>query len=546
MQILIPALVIAVLSLSNSAAEADGGGRWDLLQANTGVSAMHMQLLHNDRVVIFDRTDFGKSNISLPNGKCRNDPNELALKVDCTAHSIEYNAAANTFRPLMVLTDTWCSSGTVDPTGILVQTGGFNDGDRAVRKFSPCNDESCDWEEINPALSVRRWYATNQILPDGRAIIVGGRRQFNYEFFPKSDAADSGPINLLLLRQTHDPEENNLYPFVHLNVDGNIFIFSNNRAILFDYQKNVVVRNYPVLPNGDPRNYPSSGSSVLLPVWLNASALEAEVLVCGGAAKGAFNNAQLNKTYVGALTTCGRIKITDESPSWSMESMPLARVMGDMVLLPTGQVLIINGAGSGAAGWENGRDPVLAPVLYSPDAVPGSRFQIQQASKTPRLYHSTAVLLRDARVLVGGSNPHVYYNFSGVEYPTDLSLEAFSPDYMDSIVSNCRPMVVSSSLLLELSYGKQFMLQFTVGSLSDHVSVTMIAPPFTTHSFSMNQRLLVLNSWKAPAMRRELPSAVNQIGAMAPASSILAPPGYYMLFVVNQGIPSEGIWVHIQ
>lgn len=539
----IPALSLLlpiVILCTSSAAAAAAGGRWELLQASTGVSAMHMQLLHNDRVIIFDRTDFGQSNLSLPNGNCRNDPNDRALTVDCTAHSIEYDVATKAFRPLMVLTDTWCSSGTVDPDGVLIQTGGFNDGERAVRKFSPCDDGTCDWEEINLGLVVRRWYATNQILPDGRAIIIGGRRQFNYEFYPKHQSTIAGPISLPFLRETHDKEENNLYPFVHLNVDGNLFIFSNNRAILFDYRKNAVVRNYPVLSDGEPRNYPSSGSSVLMP--LKPSGTEAEVLICGGAPKGAYNCAQNNKTYFGALSTCGRIKITDKSPSWSLETMPMGRVMGDMILLPTGQVLVINGAGAGAAGWENSRDPLLSPVLYSPDAAAGSRFQVQHQSKTPRLYHSTAVLLRDGRILVGGSNPHIYYNFSGVEYPTDLSLEAFSPDYLDSGVSSYRPKIVSSALPLDLCYNKPFTVKFTVEKLSDDVSATMIAPPFTTHSFSMNQRLLVLATSKVSPTG----SSSYGIGVMAPGSAVLAPPGYYTLFVVNQGVPSEGIWVHIQ
>ena len=152
------------------------------------------------------------------------------------------------------------------------------------------------------------------------------------------------------------------------------------------------------------------------------------------------------------------------------------------------------------------------------------------------------MLLRDGRVLVGGSNPHIYYNFSGVKYPTDLSLEAFSPDYLDPGSSNYRPKIVSSSLpALELSYGKKFTLKFTVDKLSNTVAVTMIAPPFTTHSFSMNQRLLVLNSSKVSSS-----SSGYEIEVMAPATGVLAPAGYYMMFVVNDGIPSEGIWVHIQ
>ena len=519
-----------LFSLSTQSAVA--GGQWTLLHHNIGISAMHMQLLHNDRVIIFDRTDFGPSNLSLPDGKCRKDPSDTALKVDCTAHSVEYNVATNTFRPLTVLTDTWCSSGTVSPDGRLIQTGGFNDGDRAVRIFSPCSDNTCDWQEKPNSLAVRRWYATNQILPDGRAFIVGGRRQFNYEFYPNSGQA---PVNFPFLLQTHDTEENNLYPFVHLNLDGNLFIFSNNRAILFNYAKNSIVRTYPAIPGGDPRNYPSSGSSVLLP--LKPNALEVEVLICGGAPRASFVQASQSKRFARAIATCGRLKITDPSPSWEMEEMPLARVMGDMVLLPSGtDVLIINGAAVGAAGWENAAEPVLNPVVYRPDAPAGSRFATQKAAITPRLYHSTAILIRDGRVLVGGSNPHINYKFSGVEFPTDLSLEAFSPDYM----TTTRPKIVAPAVPLELSYGKQFRLYFTVAGGGSGVTVTMVTPSFTTHAFSMNQRLLVLETSRTvPAGR------MYEVLATAPRSGALAPAGWYMVFVAKAGVPSEGIWSHI-
>ncbi|KAA8528715.1 hypothetical protein F0562_036070 [Nyssa sinensis] len=472
-------------------------GQWTFLNPNIGISAMHMQLLNNDRVVIYDRTDFGRSNISLPNGKCRIDPNDTALTTDCTAHSVEYDVATNSIRPLMVLTDVWCSSGALMSDGRLIQTGGFNDGDRVVRVYRPCT--GCDWEEIKSGLTQRRWYATNHILPDGRQIVIGGRRQFNYEFYPKIAGATTA-YNLPFLVQTNDPKiENNLYPFVFLNVDGNLFIFANNRAILFDYLKDVVVKTYPEIPGGDPRTYPSTGSSVLLPLKnLQGLAMEAEVLVCGGAPKGSYTSA-VNGNFVGALNTCGRIKITDPSPQWVMETMPLARVMGDMVLLPTGDVLIINGGSAGTAGWEYGRNPVFQPVIYRPNSPIGSRFEVQNPTTIPRMYHSTAILLRDGRVLIGGSNPHITYNFVGVLFPTELSLEAFSPSYLDSTVVDLRPKIVLPVSQTKLRYGQRIAIRFTV-----------------------------------------------IVGVMAPGSSILAPAGYYLLFVVHQDIPSEGIWVQIQ
>lgn len=110
--------------------------QWMMLQPNIRVSAMHMQLLPNDRDIVFDRTDFCPSNLTLTGGLCRHDRNNRALPVDCTGNSVEYNVAGNTFRQLTVLTDTWCSSGG------LVQTGGLNDGERASRSSSPALTET--------------------------------------------------------------------------------------------------------------------------------------------------------------------------------------------------------------------------------------------------------------------------------------------------------------------------------------------------------------------------------------------------------------------
>jgi hypothetical protein len=112
------------------------------------------------------------------------------------------------------------------PNGQFFQTGGFNDGEMSVRIFKQC--PTCDWEEIENGLVVQKLYATNHILPDGRGqIIIGGRQQFNYKFYPHLSAGAS-PVpktNIYLfsfLAETTDPDqkqENNLYPFVFLNLD---------------------------------------------------------------------------------------------------------------------------------------------------------------------------------------------------------------------------------------------------------------------------------------------------------------------------------------
>ncbi|XP_057485115.1 aldehyde oxidase GLOX-like [Actinidia eriantha] len=540
--------IIATFSLPAAADVASsGGGEWILLHRSVGISAMHMQILHNNKVVIFDRTDFGVSNISLPAGKpCRR--NDAVLKRDCSAHSLLYDPASNTYRPLTVHTNVWCSSGAVHPDGTLVQTGGYSTGEKKIRLFSPAvasvpssGDDRSDWKELPEDLLVRRWYATNHILPDGRVVVVGGRRQFNYEFFPKTPSS-SALYDLQFLNETNDPrEENNLYPFLHLLPDGNLFVFANRRSISLDYINNRIVREFPVI-SGEKRNYPSTGSSVLLP--LKGRFPAAEVLVCGGAPNLSFTKAHRMKIYVEASNTCGRLRVTDSDPQWVMEKMPMGRVMGDMILLPSGDILIINGASNGTAGWENAVRPVLNPVLYRPtESDPTKRFAVMSASTIPRLYHSTAILLPDGRILVGGSNPHVKYNFTA-PYPTDLSLEAFFPRYMAPQYSDLRPWIlyVGASGRI-VSYGQRFSVAFKVANYrSDkETTVSMIAPPFATHSFSMNQRMIYLDFMGGV---RKVPAGYK-VKVIAPATRNVAPPGYYMMFVVHGGIPGECVWIKV-
>jgi hypothetical protein len=87
-------------------------------------------------------------------------------------------------RALNIYSDTWCSSGSFRADGSLLQTGGWNDGGNVVRTIGPGSTD--DWKEFPGSLAANRWYASNHILPDNRVIVVGGRRAFSYEFYPKA------------------------------------------------------------------------------------------------------------------------------------------------------------------------------------------------------------------------------------------------------------------------------------------------------------------------------------------------------------------------
>jgi hypothetical protein len=422
-------VILELSALQFSGVEGSGSiGTWQLLLNNSGISSMHTAVTHYDTAIFLDRTDIGLSKINFSSGYCRDDPNDRSLKHDCSAHSVMFNPFNNTVRPLTILTDTWCSSGQFAADGTVVQTGGDYDGFNRIRRLTPCApDGLCDWvQDKYVNLTDGRWYSSNQILPDGRQITVGGRATFTYEFVPKRTSTE-GSFYLPFLNQTNDNQNDNLYPYVHLLPCGNLFIFANRDSILLDYNKNVVLRTYPTIP-GEPRNYPSAGSSVMLPLDQANGFSVAEVLVCGGARYGAYRNP---KAQYPASQTCGRIVATAANATWSMETMPMRRTMGDMLILPTDDVLIINGAQNGCQGWGLASNPVFTPVTYASFGSAAARFSTLAATTIPRLYHSTANLLTDGRVLVAGSNTHQYYTFSGL-YPTELRVEAFSPPYLDA------------------------------------------------------------------------------------------------------------------
>jgi hypothetical protein len=529
--------VLALLSGADNVLQISMGvaaDSWELLIENAGVSAMHMTLAHTNKVIMFDRTDYGPSEIKLANGFCRRDPRDLAMQVDCWAHSIELDLATKRIRPLTVLTDTWCSSGAWQADGILTQTGGWNDGGNTMRTIG--SDGNSDWREFPNTLAVARWYASDQLLPDQRVIVVGGRRQFSYEFVPKR-GGEAGAIRLPFLEETNDPgAENNLYPFTHLSPDGNLFVFANQDSILLNYGTGEVVKRFPTL-NGGPRNYPSSGSSVLLPINAANGYRRAEVMICGGAPPGSFQDVNRG-VFVGALDTCGRMVITDPNPRWAVSVMPSARVMGDMLILPTGEVLIINGARQGTAGWGVAREPNLAPVLYNPVF---DRFQVMTETTIPRLYHSTANVMPDGSVLVGGSNPNFGYTFTGSLYPTELRIERYNPYYLNAAYDARRPEIVAIDNEAP-GYGVDFKVTLAIPGAPDGVVFHLYAPPFTTHTYSMNQRMLVLAT-SAPVAdggRRNFVTTVT-----APPSAVLAPSGWYLLTAINQGVPSPSSWIHI-
>ncbi|KAA0057809.1 WSC domain-containing protein [Cucumis melo var. makuwa] len=525
-------------------------GRWNLLLNNTGVIAMHMALTHYDTVVIFDQTSAGPSGYRLRRrfgGKLCTTSDADMIDPTCYAHSVEYDISKNQVRALRISSDTWCSSGSFLSNGTLLQTGGYGSGSRRIRNFRPCKDHHCNWSESNKLLSNARWYATTIVLPEhDRLFVVGGKRTFNYEFVPKMGKEKS--YDLPFLHRTFNNREggNNLYPFVHLSTDGNLFIFANRDSILFNYRRNKVVKTFPRIPGGGARNYPATGSSVMLPLDHRNKFQLVEVMVCGGSVTGAYRAARRGQ-FMKGLRSCGRMVITGNRHKWNMENMPEPRLLHDMLILPTGNILIINGAKTGCAGWGNARNASLRPYLYKPKNQLNRRFSILRSTKIARMYHSSAIVLTDGRILIAGGNTHKNYTYSNVPYPTELRLQAYHPHYIESKYNYQRPKNVTIHYArgdYGIKYGGEFTVQFKLGRRrkEDAIEFNVYAPPFATHSFSMNQRLVKL---RRKRMKRDGNGEWMSAVVEAPPSANVAPAGYYLLTVVHGGIPSVSRWIRI-
>jgi len=80
-------------------------GDWELISENAGVSAMHINLLPTNKIIVFDSKVYRVSRIKLPEGvPCVpfRDVNSTEDKFDCFAHAVEYDIETNQVRPLQV------------------------------------------------------------------------------------------------------------------------------------------------------------------------------------------------------------------------------------------------------------------------------------------------------------------------------------------------------------------------------------------------------------------------------------------------------------
>jgi hypothetical protein len=364
--------------------------------------------------------------------------------------------------------NSFCAGGTFLSNGTLINAGGnpvvhgytaaadFGDLDglQAIRIFEPCegqDTDACFMYENHDRIRMAspRWYNTVLRIFDGSAIIVGGSKKGGWinnatvnnptvEYFPpKSIHGSKGmPITLPFLIDTLN---SNLFPIAFSLPDGRIFVAANQDAMIYDWEKDQEQR-LPRFPDGVRVTYPMTGTAVLLPLSYENNYLP-EILVCGGSSIDDRQPGHSISSQDVASSHCFRMELTEKgiAQGWQAEQMPQARTMADAVLLPTGDVVIVNGAGSGMSGygnvWDpvgasNADNPVLTPVLYKTFAAYGQRFASDgmPTSNIPRMYHSVATLTPAGDIMIAGSNPNL--DRSEERYGTEYRVEWLAPPYM--------------------------------------------------------------------------------------------------------------------
>ncbi|CAB4492714.1 unnamed protein product [Rhizophagus irregularis] len=312
-------------------------------------------------------------------------------------------------------TNTFCSAGAYLANGTMVETGGAEDtageknGFQSVRLIDGCDDGNCDWLEFPYELDSARWYNTMASLPDGRRIL----------------------------------SHLNLYPTVIVlpGPKGQTWLFlaANKKAQIWDYTSKEIVKHLPDIPGG-PRTYPLTGTGALIPLSYRNN-YQAEIIV---------------------------INLADKNPQWDEDefgpNMETGRLMPDVIHLPDGKLLYVNGAGTGMAGWDK-KATNKTPRLHTADPI-------------VRVYHSSATLVPDGTVFVAGSNPNRYYcGMDQCEHPTEHRAEKFYPPYLLNGVS--RPTITKVAGHTKLNDADAIPVKYGQ-TISVEVEVDSPTPQFTS------------------------------------------------------------------
>jgi hypothetical protein len=500
-------------------------GMWSTLPVSMPINPVHAALLHTGKVLIIS----GSGNCPATMAGCPQGPQypQGAALMDLsinkiTALPIGWDMFCNGMSLMQdgrVLIDGGTKAyGSLELVGVQAEvpfTGTVN-----TSIFDPGTESFVDAAPTAHG----RWYPTVTELGDGRMMTTSGLNDSNgadnntSEIFDgqKWSAEIPGNPNIANFPEFQFP----LYPRMHLLPTGHVFYSAPSSATL-DFNPNTQTWGlvaWTIYPGeNDPNGERTYGTSVLLPLTPQNN-YSPKVMIFGG------DNPATNTTELIDLSPAGA-QISASCPAYAPcwvegPKMAQARVEMEATILPNGTLLV----DGGSAQDEDASTASLKAEIYDPAT---NSLSSAGSNVFPRLYHNVQLLLPDGTVALTGGNPQ-----QGV---FENHIEIYQPAYLFNSDGSLAPRpTIGANAPGSVTYGSTFSVPTPdAGSIA---SVVLMKAGSVTHSFDMDQRYVGLS----------FAAGSGSLNVTGPPNSNIAPPGYYMLFLVNQaGTPSLASWVQV-
>ena len=450
-------------------------GQWDPTIVPLPTVAVNLNLMHTGKL-LFWAGDFASA---ANYGELWNPANNAITDVP--------NPFSNIF----------CSANVHLADGSLLVAGGHDKagGILGIADSNTFDPVTQTWHNL-PDMAFKRWYPTLTMLGDGKAIILSGSVNSESVFVETPELFD--PVAKTWTQLTNAKMSIPQYPMVYLLADGRLLQSGTTEAPTITRALNIATQTWTTI---DSQMLDAGSGAMYAPGRIVKSGTSSNDGLTPNADSGV-------NTYV--------LNMNDANPTWRQtQSMAYPRTFHNLTSLADGTVLVTSG--SRKKSETNLTTGVLQAELWSPET---ETWKTMASAQVARIYHSTAVLLPDARVVVSGSG-----NIAGGQDQTNL--EIYSPPYL---FKGPRPTITSAPSLVQ--YGTSFFVPTPDGA--NLSAVNLIRPGAATHNFDQDQRFVPVTF-----------SVVSGgIQVNAPSNPNLLPPGYYMLFLVsNAGVPSVAKFV---
>ena len=425
------------------------------------------------------------------------DNNKILFYEDGSSPTI-WDYTNSTFSNISTNENLFCSGHAVLSDGRVLIVGGYGGSGTSIgisnaEMFDPSVNS---WTKL-PNMSYKRWYPTATTLSDGRVLVTAGWQTTEHTNAGIPEIYDPATNTWTKLTNANNPFET--YPFIYLLPNGTLVHVGGSEYATVTETLNLSTQTWTTV---DGRIIDGGSSAMYLPN---------KIVKAGSATDSQGSGPSSSTTYV--------IDMTQNSPAWQqIPSMAYPRSFLNLTVLPDGSVLSTGGETDKNGG--NIANAVYAAELWSPIS---QTWSTMSSMHTPREYHSTALLLPDGRVLQSGMGA----DFGNV--PDEPSAEFFSPPYL---FKGARPTITQAPSVIH--YGQNFTVNTPDGATI--TKAVLIRTGAATHFFDQNTHYVPVS----------FQTTSGGLSLTAPADGNAAPPGYYMLFLVNSaGVPSIAPFVQV-